>query len=88
MNELYIDQHAFKHGISAEDIEYAWEHFVARRHRSSPNEHQIVAVGYDARGRFIQMVASEHSCGTVIYHAMEPPTKNVLIELGLDKGRF
>ena len=88
MDELFIDEHAFKHGISAKDIEHAWKNFVAKQHRNAPDEHQVVAVGYDARGRFIQIVAADYPYGTVIYHALAPPTANVLSELGLDKGRF
>lgn len=84
-DETFIDEHAFKHGLKASDIEYAWEHFVALQHRKTPNENEIVAVGYNAAGRLIQMVAVEKPYGTLIIHAMKPPTQKVLKELGLGR---
>ena len=83
MNEVVIVEHAFKHGLEAEDIAYAWENFVRKQYRGAPNEGEIIVVGYDKRGRFIEIVAAERPSGTVIYHAMEPPSENVLAELGM-----
>ena len=83
MDEVIIAEHAFKHGIAEEDIVYAWENFVRKQYRGTPNEGQVVVVGYDRSGRFIELVAAERACGMIIYHAMEPPTLNVLVELGL-----
>ena len=83
MNEVIIVEHAFKHGLNAEEIAYAWEHFVRKQYRGAPNEGEVVVVGCDRRGRFIEVVAAERSFGTVIYHAMEPPSANVLAELGM-----
>lgn len=83
MDDVVIHERALRHGVSAGDIEYAWENFVSKQYRGAPNEGEIVAVGYDRAGRFIEMVAAQRPYGTLIYHAMEPPTRNVLLELGL-----
>jgi len=83
MDELVIDEHAYKHGITEEQIIHAWENFVRKQFRQSPREDQVVAVGYDKQGKMIQLVGVTKPFGTLIYHAMEPPTMNVLIELGL-----
>lgn len=83
MDELIIDEHAFKHGLAAEDISYAWGNFVKKQYRGAPHEGEVVAVGYDRRGRPIEMIAADRSFGTVVFHAIEPPTAKVLIELGL-----
>ena len=88
MEDVFIDEHALKHGIGADDIAFAWEHFVALQHRGAPKEGEIVAVGFDTRGRFIQMVAVVKPYGTLVIHAMEPPTLNVLRELGLERGQW
>lgn len=80
-----ITEVAFKHGISQEDIEYAWKHFHKKQYRGSPNEGEIVLVSPDRKGRPMQIVAAERDFGTVIYHAMRPPTRKVLMELGLDR---
>ncbi len=83
MNELVIAEHALKHGLSEEDIVYAWENFVRKRYRGAPREGEVIAVGYDKQGRFIEMVGLERGDDIIIYHAMQPPTTNALIELDL-----
>lgn len=85
MADLIIAEHAFKHGLSAEDIEYAWDHFTAKEYRGAPNEGEIVVIGPKRNGNLIQMVAAERTFGIVIYHAMEPPTKKVMEELGITR---
>ena len=86
MDDLIIDEHALKHGLEPEDIEYAWCNFVAKAFRGAPNEGEVIAVGYDGRGRFVEMVGVERPFGTVIFHAMTPPTRNALRELGMNRS--
>ena len=83
--ELYVDEHAFKHGLSEGQILYAWGNFIKKMYRGKPNEGEIVCVGYDQKGKMIQMVGVEKGFGVLIFHAMAPPTKNALKELGLLK---
>lgn len=83
MNDLVVEEHALKHGMSKEQILYAWENFIARQNRSSPNEGQIVVIGCDRMGRLLQIIAAEKPFGFLIYHAMTPPTRKILKELGL-----
>ena len=83
MERVFLADHAFKHGLSEIQIRHAWKNFLAKQHRSSPNEEEIVLVGCDAKGNLIQIVAIEKTCGILIYHAMTPPTRKVLSELGL-----
>ena len=85
MSELFIVDHAFKHGLSENDIEHAWDHFVAKQRRRCPREDEIVVVGPRLNGNLIQLVATERAFGIVIYHAMEPVTGKVLEELGLSR---
>ena len=86
MSELIIDEHALKHGLDPGDIAHAWHYFVAKAYRGAPNEGEWIAVGYDAKGRFVEMVGAERPFGTVVFHAMTPPTRNALRELGIDGG--
>jgi hypothetical protein len=81
--DVLVDYHALKHGLTEDEILFAWENFVRKQHRSTPNSDQIAAVGCDRSGKLIQMVAIEKQFGILIYHAMAPPTAKVLIELGL-----
>ncbi len=85
MGEIIIVEHALKHGASPEDIAYAWEHFHKKQHRGAPNEGEIVVVGPDRSGRPMQLVAAEREYGTIIFHAMRPPTRKILQELGLER---
>jgi hypothetical protein len=78
--------HALKHGLSEDDILYAWDSFVRKQHRESPEEDKMLVVGYNRSGQFLQMVGRETHEGILIYHAMAPPTTNVLVELGLSRG--
>lgn len=77
-----IAEHAYKHGLTAKDIEYAWSHCLRRRHRGAPHEGEVVVIGCDEIGRLVEVVAVERVCGTLIYHALRPPTRKVLKELG------
>lgn len=38
MREVFIHEHALKHGVSQEEILDAWNNFVAMRHREMPKE--------------------------------------------------
>ena len=87
MNEPIIDEHALKHGLSPDDIAYAWLNFAAKVYRGAPNEGEAIALGYDRAGRPIEMVGIERAFWTVVFHAISPPTKNALRELGLVGGR-
>ena len=87
MPEVIIAEHALKHGLSAKDIEHAWEHYVAKQYRGAPNEGEIVAIGPCHNGNLIQIVALERSFGIIIYHAMEPPTDKVIDELGIPRRK-
>ena len=83
MDELIIDEHALVHGLKVEDIEQAWENPIASQHRESPNEHVVVVIGYDGKGRFIEIIAAQYGFGTVVFHALTPPTERIMKELGM-----
>ena len=83
MDEPIVEEHAFKHGLTEEQILQAWGNFLAKHYRGAPDDGQILAIGCDARGNLIQMVAVERPFGILIFHAMTPPTASALSELGL-----
>ena len=83
MDEPIIAEHALKHGLLKEEIEQAWNRPLVVRHRISPNEGEIVAVGQTLSGGLVELVAARKGFVTIIFHAMKPPTKKVLLELGL-----
>lgn len=79
---VVVDAHAFKHGLSEEDIRYAWDNAVDMKPRDGKYR---VAIGFDRHGREVELVACLRSDMTMqIFHAMTPATRNVKRELGLD----
>lgn len=71
--------------ISENDVLAAWENFVRMEHRREPNSQQAAAVGFDSKGRLLEMVAVAKGDDYLVYHAMTPPTKKMLTELGLSR---
>ena len=71
--------------ISEDDVFSAWINFVRMEHRSEPNSEHAAAVGFDKNGRLLEMVAVFDGMGYLVYHAMTPPSKKILIELGLSR---
>jgi hypothetical protein len=66
------------------DVLAAWVGCIraARRTRSAFDD--FVAVGFDKKGRLLEMVAVlREDESWHIYHAFSPPTSKVLAELGL-----
>ena len=70
-------------GLS-EDVREAWEGYVRMTRRSGD---QCVAVGFDGKGRALEMVAKGVGDDYLVYHALTPPTGNALRELGMMRRR-
>lgn len=69
--------------LTENDVREAWENYVRMMMREETEEY-YVAVGFDLKGRAVEMVAVETIEGNwYIYHAMTPPSTKVLHELGL-----
>lgn len=83
MSSLDVHPHALKHGLSNEDIRFAWNNALRKRSRGLSNSSQIISVGFDRKGCLVQMVGAMNGGDVLIYHAMFPPTKAFLAELGL-----
>jgi hypothetical protein len=69
--------------ISEKDVLDAWKNFVRMQRRQHPKNDQVVAVGFDSRGRQLEMVATVQGIDSLVYHAVTPPTKSILEELNL-----
>lgn len=69
--------------LAEEDVREAWEGYVRMTRRVGIDSYWV-AVGFDLKGRAIEMVAVETADGGwYVYHALTPPTRKVLVELGL-----
>lgn len=87
MDLLNVHPHAYKHGLTNEEIEHAWRNAFewARRDRDDGKTEYIV-LGVDSRGRVVEMVArSVADIGYIVFHAKTPPSETALRELGLDR---
>ncbi len=71
--------------ISENDVICAWNNFARMQHRSEPNSKHAAAVGFDGKGRLLEMVAVFDGKDYLVYHAMTPPTKKMLAELGINR---
>ena len=88
MGRLFVHPHALSHGLRKSDIKHAWRNFVVSQPRRVPHENQIVRIGF-ARSIStpIQMIGAIRNDGVLIYHALTPPQKSVLDELGIKGGK-
>ena len=68
------------------DVLFAWENSIVHCQGLDVNTDTYVAIGINKHGLLIEMVtiASENG-DCLIYHIMTPPTKKVLIKLGIQK---
>lgn len=85
MSDVIVHDHALKHGLQEDEIVYAWEHFARKQYRCPPREEEVAAIGFDQRGRQIQMVGKDFGEAILIYHALTPPTEKLCRELGLKR---
>lgn len=70
--------------LTPDDIAHAWGNRIASGNRLLIDLNQIVAVGFDSRGRMVEMVAVIDSNGeTLVFHAMTPPSTKTLKEVNL-----
>ena len=73
--------------LSDADVPCAWRNCIRARQRLNRSPNECIAIGVNERGRLIEMVAFCSPDGDwLIYHAMTPPTKKTLVELGLAGG--
>ena len=75
-----------KHGLSEDEVLYAWLNFVRSQQRSTPREDQCVRIGYGRKTQdAIQMVGIVKPFGTLVVHAIAPPQASILDELGIPR---
>jgi len=74
--------------LSEQDVLDAWDGCLRARPRLDKSPNEYLAVGADGNGRLIEVVAKAAPDGDwLIYHAMTPPSKRTLSELGLIGGK-
>jgi len=66
--------------LSEEDVLVAWSSYVRMAYRGND---QAIAIGFDGKGRALEMSAKTTDGNWLIYYALTPPTINALQELGM-----
>lgn len=62
----------------------AWENALLSAPRIDKNYDEYIVVGFDAKGRLLEMVGARGELGNwLIYHAMTPPSEKTYRELGI-----
>ncbi|MBC2889320.1 hypothetical protein [Gordonibacter massiliensis (ex Traore et al. 2017)] len=80
MDDIIVHPHSLKHGLTEEDVAYAWNNFARKRPRG---DDYWVALGFDGKGREVELVAAVLADGTLLLiHAKTPATKKFKKELG------
>ena len=70
--------------LTDDDVLTAWAHIIRSFTRTWTDQRECVAVGVDGKGRLVEMIALRSLDGSwLIYHALTPPAKKVLKEMGL-----
>lgn len=73
--------------ITDNDVLFAWHSRIALVIRETSVKDFYVSVGFDQRGRAIEMVAAEEEDGSLlVFHAMTPPGNKTLLETGITGG--
>lgn len=80
-----IIQHALRHGLTERALIYAWNSPIRCRQRNGTDDPPIwIAIGMLPDGRLVELVAFQDKAGYWnVFHAMTPPTKKFIKELGL-----
>ena len=90
MNQVFVsDRVSQRHPeVSKEDAAAAWKNCICSKPRVHKNPNEYIAVGYDEKGRLLELVVLRDSDGDwLIYHALTPPDDNAIRELGLNRRK-
>ncbi|WP_283171342.1 hypothetical protein [Curtanaerobium respiraculi] len=72
--------------ISKEDAAHAWLHCVRSMPRVGRESEEHVGIGYDAKGRLLEVIAIRNKSGDwLVKHAQTPPQERVKKELGFGR---
>lgn len=86
MDRVYVDPrvHERHPDVNPADAEYAWKNCLKSMSRLDKNPNEYIAIGVDAAGRMLELVAlRDYEGDWLIYHAQTPPHARAKRELGL-----
>ena len=72
--------------IDEDDVKVAWMGAIVSTLRLGKNPSEYVALGFDAKGRLLELVAVRtNNADWVVFHAMTPPSEETFRELGIER---
>ena len=79
-----VHGNALKHGLTSEEVAYAWENPIRCRQRNGTDDPPLwISVGSLPDGRFAELIGFMDIDGVwCVFHEMVPPTKKFKRELG------
>lgn len=70
--------------VTEADVQQAWRNAFALLERVGGPYGTLIALGADGSGRVLEMIGTRTTDGSImIYHALTPPTRAFLNEMGL-----
>lgn len=69
--------------ITNEEVVSAWESRIKTQFRVDEDKPYLISVGVSNTGKVLEMIAFEDESDVVIFHAMTPPSKKFLKEIGM-----
>ena len=84
---IRVHSHARKHGLTDEEIAYAWENVIRCRQRNGTDDPPLwITIGVLPDGKLVELVAFLDEAGVwCVFHAFVPPTKKFRNELGFGR---
>ncbi len=74
--------------LAKEDAAHAWAFCIKSMPRLGKEPEEHVGIGYDAKGRLVEVVAIRNSVGDwLIKHAQTPPQESIKRELGFGRRK-
>ena len=70
--------------LTYEEVESSWDARLKTQIRMHDEMPYIVSIGVSSRGQLVEIIAFDDGGDTVIFHAMTPPPRNLLAELGMN----
>lgn len=86
-DRIIVLPHALKHGLSEVEVAHAWKNALySRRREGKDDPPQWIAVSILPDGRMVELIGIEDEDGNWrVFHALVPPTKKFMKELGLGR---
>lgn len=88
MNGVTVHKRVFRRHpeLSEADVLTAWDNALMSTPRLAKDPDEYVSLGFDGKGRLLEMVAIRNKAGGwLIFHATTPPSDKTFREFGIER---